>query len=95
MDAKTLNLTDAFRLASLISKHIDKIQPQQDAVEFISNIIDKLSPEEYLRCVMLLTQENEETIKKEISLDILRVFIEGLKLNQIVTLVQFWKSLGL
>ena len=95
MDAKALNLTDAFRLASLISKHIDKIQPQQDAVEFISNIIDKLSPEEYLRCVMLLTQENEETIKKEISLDILSVFIEGLKLNQIVTLVQFWKSLGL
>lgn len=95
MDAKPLNLTDAFQLASLISKHIDKINPQQDAVEFISNIIDKLSPEEYLWCVMLLTQENEETIKKEISLDILSVFIEGLKLNQIVTLVQFWKSLGL
>lgn len=95
MDAKALNLTDAFRLASLISKHIDKIQPQQDAVEFISNIVDKLSPEEYLRCVMLLTQENEETIKKENSLDILSAFVEGLQKNQIISLLAFYKSINL
>lgn len=95
MNANPLNLRDAMRLASVISPKIDKIDPRQDAIEFISNIIDSLSPEEYLRCVMLLTQENEETIKKEIGLDILSVFIEGLQKNQIVSLLAFYKSFNL
>lgn len=97
MDAKTLNLPDAFRLASILSKYIDvkEIDPQADAVDFISNIVDKLSPQDYLRCVTLLTKTDEQKIKQEISLEILTAFIEGLKKNQVIALLHFYKSLGL
>lgn len=97
MDAKSLNLEDAFRLASVLSKYVDieKTDPQADAVEFISDIVEKISPEEYLYCVSLLTQEDVDTIKREIALEILTAFIEGLKLNQVISLLHFYKSLGL
>lgn len=95
LQAKRLNLTDSFRLASVISKYAEKINPQADAIDFISDVVGKLTPDEYLHCVMLMTETNEETIKQEISLDILTAFIEGLKLNQAVTLIGFYKSLGL
>lgn len=97
MDVKTLNLLDAFRLASILSNKIDveKLNPQQDAIDFVSEIVDRLSPEEYIKCIELLTGENENTIKKQISLDILTCFIEGIKLNQIISLLHFYRSLGL
>lgn len=96
MDAKPLNLRQAFELASVLTKYVDvKLNPQEDAVDFISGIVDKISPEEYLSCVSLLTGEDVDTIKKQISLDILTAFIEGLKENQIVSLLHFYKSLGL
>jgi hypothetical protein len=97
MDARTLNLEEAFRLASLLSKHVDvkKLDPQQDAVDFISDLVESLSPEEYMKCVELVTGEDEHTIKKEVSLEILTCFIEGMKLNNIVSLLHFYKMLGL
>lgn len=97
MQAQPLNLIDAFRLASTISKYVDikDLNPQADAIDFISGIVEKISPEEYLHCVILMTKTDEQKIKQEISLDILTAFIEGLKLNQIISLLSFYKSLGL
>lgn len=96
MDAIPLTLPDAFRLASIISKYVnvDRLNPQADAIDFISEIANKIDPEEYLACVSLMTNISIEKIKQEISLDILTAFIEGLKLNQIITLLHFYKSLG-
>ena len=92
-----LNLQDAFRLASVISKYVDveKIDPQADPIDIVSDIAEKIEPQEYLACVSLMTDMSIEKIKQEISLDILTAFIEGLKLNQIVSLIGFYKSLGL
>ena len=97
LDARVLNLFEAFRLASVLSKYVnvEKLNPDEDAVDFISDIVGKLSPEEYLACVSLLTHTDIDTIKKYISLEILTAFIEGLKLNQVVALLGFYKSLGL
>ena len=94
MDTRRLNLQDSFRLASVLSKYVDLDDPQQEPIEFISGIVDKISPEEYLQCVSLLTREDVETIKKEISLNILTFFVEGLKKNQVVSLLGFYKSFG-
>jgi hypothetical protein len=96
MDAKTLNLQDALRLASIISKYldVDKISPQADPIDVIGEIVNKISPEEYLVCVSLMTKMSIEKIKQEISLNVLSVFIEGLKSNKIITLLDFAKSLG-
>jgi hypothetical protein len=97
LKARILNLSDAFRLASVLSKYVDieKVNPQADAIDFISDIVDKISPEEYLHCVSLMTKIDVDTIKQEIALVILTSFIEGLRKNQIVSLIQFSKSLGL
>ena len=97
LDARVLNLFEAFRLASVLSQYVDveKLNPDEDAVDFISDIVGKLSPDEYLACVSLLTHTDTDTIKKHISLDILTAFIEGLKLNHAVALLGFYKSLGL
>lgn len=91
-----LNLQDAFRLAFILSKYVnnDKNHPQ-DALDFISDIVNKLTPEEYLRCVSMMTKLDEETIKKEIAIETLTAFIEGFKLNQALTLISFYKALGL
>ena len=97
LKAKRLNLQDAFRLASTISKYVNELpSPKDDAIEFIGKIVEKIEPEEYLACVSLMTKTDVNTIKEqEISLDILTSFIEGLRLNQIVSLLGFTKSLGL
>lgn len=97
MDVKKLNLEDAFRLASILSKYVDNIDKNhpQDALDFISDIVNKLTPEEYLRCVSMMTKLDAETIKKIESVEILDAFFEGLKLNQVLTLISFFKSLGL
>lgn len=95
MQARSLTLDNAWQLASILNKYVDIIDldPQAEPISFISDIVQKLSPEEYLHCVMLLTEENEETINQEISLDVLTAFVEGLKMNQVVTLIHFYKSL--
>lgn len=96
LSAKSLTLQEAFRLAQVLSKiDVEKLDPRQDPIDLVGSIVENLSPEEYLQCVVLLTKENEETIKQKPSLVILTVFIEGIKRNQIITLVHFYKSLGL
>ena len=86
---------DAFHLASIVSKYVDTNNLNPDVVEFIQGIVEKLTPQEYLTCVSMMTDTTEEDIKKEISLDILTAFIEGLKDNQIISLVAFYKSFGI
>lgn len=95
MQIKVLNLMDAFRLASIVSKYVDTNHLSPDVVDFIQGIVDQISPQEYLTCVSMMTDKTEEDIKKEVSLDILTAFIEGLKTNQIISLVAFYKSFGL
>lgn len=95
MKIKILNLMDAFHLASIVSKYVDTNNLSPDVVEFIQGILDKIDPQEYLACVSMMTEKTEEDLTKELSLEILTSFIEGLKENQIVSLVAFYKSFGL
>ena len=97
MKLRNLDLEDAFRLARILSEKTDveKLSPQYDAVDFVSEIVGLLSPEEYIKCIEILSGENENTIKTYVSLDILTYFIEGIKKNQIVSLLSFYKSLGI
>lgn len=95
MNIRILNIMDAFHLASIVSKYVDTDHLSTDALEFIQGIVEKISPQEYLTCVSMMTDKTEEDITKEVSLDILTAFIEGLKMNQIISLISFYKSLGL
>lgn len=95
MNIRILNIMDAFHLASIVSKYVDTTRLSPDALDFIQGIVEKIEPQEYLTCVSIMTKKTEEDVKKEFSLDILTAFIEGLKANQIVSLVSFYKSFGL
>ena len=95
MKARKLNLTEAFELAEIISKYVDTQNASPDAVQFIADIVDKLTPQEYLLGVKILTNTTDEDVNNGDSISILTVFIEGLKLNQIYTLVSFYQSIGL
>lgn len=93
-----LKLSDALLLASILEKYIDEKSMERSndvsVVDFIARIIDRISPREYLQAVILLTGETEETISKQLAIDTLTAFIEGLKENQVLALVSFYQSLG-
>lgn len=95
MKAKLLNLRDALKLAQILEKYINKDVGSVSVLDFVSEIVEKISPEEYLHSAILLTGESEENVKKEISIDILTCFIDGLRENQILSLISFSRSLGL
>jgi len=95
MKTKLLNLRDALRLASILDKYVnDEITANAEAIDLVSSIVDKITPDEFLHCVNLTSGESEEVIKQQISIDILTCFIEGLRENQILSLVSFYRSLG-
>lgn len=85
---------DAFHLASIVSKYVDTTVLSEDAVDFIQGIVEKISPQEFIACVSMMTDKTEEDVKKENSLEVLTAFIEGLKMNQIISLISFYKSFG-
>ena len=89
-------MRDAIRLASILNKYVDvkRLSPDQDAIDFISGIVEKISPQDFILCVAMMKNITEEDVKKEISLDVLTAFIEGLKTNRVMTLLEFYKSLG-
>jgi len=96
MKAKLLNLQNALRLASILDKYIDeKTNANAEALDFVSAIVDKITPDEFLHCVNLISGKTKEAIKQQISIDTLTCFVEGLRENQILSLVSFYRSLGL
>ena len=95
MQTKVLNLYDAFHLASIISQYVDTNNLNPDVVDFIQGIVEQISAQEYLTCVSMMTDKTEAELVGEFSLDILTAFIDGLKENQIISLVSFYKSFGL
>ena len=95
MKVKKLNLKDALSLASIVSKYVDIKQTQLDesAFDFINDIVQKISPDEYLYCVSMMTNKKIEDIKKIEVTDILALFTEGMAVNKITTLLAFYENL--
>lgn len=93
---RPLNLPDALRLASLLQPYIDveKLNPDQEALDFVDDILQKISPQDFLLCVKLLSNKMEKDIQKYDGYKVLGLFTQGLRDNRIVTLLTFLKSLG-
>ena len=96
MKTRILRLEEAFELASILSKYVDveRLSPDADALDFISDMVDKITPQEYLRCVAIMTKNTEEDIQKIEYSEILASFISGLQRNRVVSLLSFYKSMG-
>ncbi len=97
MRIRPLNLNDALRLASLLHPYIDvkKLNPDQDALEFVDSIVQRISAQDFLLCVKMMTNKKEEDISKMNGFEIFALFNQGLRENRIVNLLSFYKSLGL
>lgn len=93
---KPLNLEDALHLASILSAYVDvnELNSRQDALDFIDDIVKKISPQDFLHCVKMMTKKTEEDLEKMTGYDILALFSDGLRENRVISLLDFYKSLG-
>ena len=57
---------DAFHLASIISKYVDTNNLNPDVVDFIQGIVEKITAQEYLTCVAMMTDKTEAELVKEL-----------------------------
>jgi len=96
---KPLTLDKAVELNHLLQDHIPAIGGEQDALQFIGKIVDniKLSNRhnDYIDAVVLMSGQDWEELKFLDSSEILRLFIDGLSINRIVTLKSFCDLMGL
>jgi hypothetical protein len=95
MRIKKLDLYEAFELASILSKYVDvkKLNPEQSALDFVDDIVQKISPQDFLHSVKMTTDKTEEDLMNMDGVDTLALFAQGLKENRIVTLLSFYDSL--
>jgi len=96
MRIRPLPLHDALRLASLLRPYIDvkKLNPDQDAIEFIDDIVQKISAQDFVLCIKMMTKKTEYDLEKMNGFDVLALFGSGLRVNRVVDLLRFYNSLG-
>ena len=96
MKVKKLNLKDALSLASIVSKYVNvsTLDSEKSAIEFIDEIIQSITPEDFLECIKKTTYYiTEKKLEKLDGLNALALFSAGLRENKIITLLSFYKSL--
>jgi len=94
--ARKLCLKDALILASTVSKYVDVnlVDNNTDAISFVDEIVQKISPDDFLRCIKITTNETEKTLEKKSGIEVLAIFSQGLKVNKIISLLSFYKNIG-
>lgn len=89
---KLLTLRETLELYFIVSPHIPKeYTTHYDAC---SVIFDALSPDEFLTCITILTGITRDEIIREDALGYFISFVEGLRLNNILALPEFFKRTG-
>lgn len=89
---KLLTLRETLEIYFIVSPHIPKEYiTHYDAC---SKIFDGLSAEEYLNCITILTGLDRKEIIVSESLTYFMVFIEGLRINNILSLPNLFKKMG-
>lgn len=89
---KLLNLRETLEIFFIVWPHIPKkYVTHYDAC---SEIFDALSPNDFLRCVCILTDIEPDKIIREDALEYFISFVEGLKANNILSLPDLFKRLG-
>lgn len=91
MEAKILSFPEAMTLASILDKYITQ---EELAVDFVDNILNRISPVEYLQCLVLLTGNTFTDGQDLDGMELLQAFYSGLEKNKIISLVESYKKLG-
>jgi hypothetical protein len=96
---RKLNIYEAMMLAEIIARHVAEKDiefaelDESGIFDFIDNIVSKISPDEYMRVLEIITNVNREKLKQMDYLDLLALFTQGLAENKIITLLSFYYSL--
>lgn len=94
-----LNIREAIRLYVTIRPHLpDEPKPESFILDYVKVVISSMKhkdPYAYLDTVLTLTGLTEEELREYSSVEILEMFIDGLVLNQILSLDSFCKRLGI
>ena len=95
MRIRPLPLHDALRLASLLSPYVDvnKLNPDQSALDFVDDIVQKISAQDFLLCIKMMTKKTEYDLEKMDGFDVLALFTTGLRENRVIPLFEFYNSL--
>jgi len=96
MRIRPLPLPDALRLASLLSPYvnINKLNPEQSALDFVDEIVQRISAQDFLLCIKMTTNKREQDLENMDGLDVLALFTTGLRENKVIALLEFYHSLG-
>jgi hypothetical protein len=96
MRIRPLPLHDALRLASTLSRYVDvkKLNPEQNALDFVDEIVQQIEAQDFVLCVKMMTKKTEYDLEKMDGLDVLALFMQGLRENRVIDLLEFYNSLG-
>lgn len=90
-NSKLLNFVDAMNLARLLKPHIPKeLDMNIPYLELLKEILDSISPQDYYKCLGLLTVDRIETLTGE---ELLSLFADGLEKNRLIFLLSFFDSM--
>lgn len=89
---KLLTLRELLEVYFIVSPHI----PKEYVTDYdaCSAIFDALSPDDFLTCVCILTGIPRDKIIREDALEYFISFVDGLKVNGILSLPEFFKKMG-
>ena len=95
---KPLNLEEALELYSIIGKHLpEKFDERPEVLEFIGTIVDSINESgnhrDYVNAVSIMADVPIDELLKIDYEEILNLFIEGLTINQIISLKKFCESI--
>jgi hypothetical protein len=91
-EPRIMNLEQALSLYSIINT---KLSNKEDTLSFVEDLLTKLTPNEYLDCVCLLTGTKKEQIIEQDFMEAIISFTKGLQINNIIYLCELMKKFGL
>lgn len=93
MKVKKLNLKDALSLASTVNQYVDWQSLNDNALEEIFGLVSKIPIEKYIKILSILLQTKEEKVAELEESEALALFVGGMKVNKITTLIGFYRNL--
>ena len=95
---QALCISDALDLYMILKPHLPE-KPDESGIRYVKEIVDsmaKTNPRDYLDSILLMVGETEEGLENKYDTSEIRdMFIEGLAMNQVVSLAEFGRTLKL
>lgn len=94
---KPLKLSEALKLYDLIGRFIPEQTLDEQIIEFVGKIVDNVvenDPSAYAEALLLMTKMDIEELTKHSTNELLKLFVTGLTVNDIVHLKQFCKDIN-